>query len=297
MTTYELTPFRRLLDQIVPRARLDFRRIFPSIGITLTLAGGVYALVQIVWMTRFSQVSSPSSPAVFLVMTGMFLAVLVFAIVNMLAFTALSVASMDALSGRGVDMGRAWRVSFRGRVLWTLLLSTILYAISFVMCLVPALLVWPLLSLTLPVMIIEEKYGSDAIRRSAQMTWWNGTGRMADSNFLQVSALMLAGWLIHTAVTGLVQAPLALLQQYVMLREAAGGGAEELEGLASSVWLQVPTQMLSTLASSVALFFWTFGYGMLYFEFERRRHGTDLRQAIDELTAADSLGLAEPEVS
>ena len=296
MSRYELTRFRRLLDQIVPRARPFFRSMFPSIGATLAVVGGIFALFHSIWMTRLSTGSTTLDPEAFGLMSGMVLGTLAFAIVNLLAFTALSVASMDALSGRGVDMGRAWRFSVRGRALWTVLLTLVICIISVMMCLVPALVVWPLLSLTLPVMVHEEKFGFEAIRRSAQLAWWNGTGRMADSNFLQISVLLFAGWLIQSAVSGLVQAPMAILQQYLLLREATGGEAAGQEAWLLPIWLQVPTQALSSLVTAAAWFFWTFGIGMLYFELERRRHAGDLRQAIEELTSLDSMPMTEPGV-
>ncbi len=297
--SYALTPFRRLLDQIIPQARPYFRAIFPAIGIPLALAAGALTVTRNLWVMDLPVGGAGLDSAVFTSLAILLLTALLFVIVSLLAGTALTVASMDALTGRAVDMGRAWSFAIRGRVLWTSLLVLLVTMISFMMCFLPALVVWPMVSLTFPVMVQEQKFGFEAIRRSAQITWWNGTGRMADSNFLQVSVLLFAGWLIQSAVSGVVQAPMAILQQFLLLREATGGGlAEEMSAWMLPLWIEVPTQVLATLVTAAAWFFWTFGAGKLYLEFERRRHAGDLRQAIAELTVVDLVPVPadEPEV-
>lgn len=298
MNPYELISFRLFLDRIIPAARPHLRAIFPTIVLPLISMAIVVAFAQGFWMRSLLTLDAESFSSDFFMRSFLLgIVFFVFALIYLLAYMALGVASMDAVAGRPLEMGRAWRFAVRGRTLWTLVLMMIALAISVLMCFLPALIVWPLLCLTVPVMVEENRFGLAALKRSAHLVWWNGTGRTVDSNFLQVCVVLFVGWLIQNAVSSLAQAPWMLLQQYWVIRDATGGASDLADPMSvlPPLWMQLITQTLAALTAAVTWFYTTFGFSMLYVEFHRRRKAPDLEKAIFDWTAP-ALG-AQPDRS
>lgn len=280
---YELLPFRLLLDRVIPVARPHFRTIFPSVGLPIATMAVILGWLQNQWMQTLLTLSD--EPEAFFGAFAGFMAVIFGVIlVYTLAYAALASASVDAVLGRPVDMGRAWRFALRPRTWWTLFLLLLSTTVALLFCIVPVLVVWPLLSLALPVMVAEGLYGVAALKRSAALVWWNGTGRSMDSGFLQVAVMLFVGWLVQNAVSGLVQTPMALLQQYWIIRDTPNGVVDP-NLLVMPLWIMIPTQILVGLAAVVTWFYWTFGFSLLYTELLRRRYGADLEAGIGRLTA------------
>lgn len=289
MSDLDPTSFRVLLDSILEPARRHFRRVFLPVAAPLAACGVVATLIQVAWLGALSGGGEiggllPMLGGVFLLSAGV-LAIYV------LAFCALLVASLDALAGRPVEMGRAWRFALAPRVFGTLAVVAVACALSFMMCLLPALWVLPTLAYAVPAMVEEDLYGWAAIRRSAELAHDNPTGRLRDSAWLQTLVLLAVGMVVNFAVSLAVELPFVAAQQVLVLRDAvSGAGTDPAVLLASTLWLQVPAQILSALATAATWLFWTFGIGMLYREIRRRREGGDLRRAIDELTGAATGG-------
>ena len=184
-------------------------------------------------------------------------------------------------------MGRAWLFAVQPRVFGTLIVVSVANTLSVLMCLLPAVYVVPILTFVLPVMVEEDRYGWAAIRRSYELAHYNPTGRWTDSAWLQILVLLSVGLVINYAVSLLVQLPFLVAQQIVIFRDAASGQMSDPATLmAGMLWLQIPAQILSALATAATWLFWTFGVGLLYREIRRRKEGRDLQRAIDELTGA-----------
>ncbi len=279
MSHLELPPFRILIDQVAPFVRNHFRHLFVPIALPLIVATTSIALVQRQWMVAFT-----ADPLASLGIT-MWMLVLVFAMAALMAvvYTVVTVVSIDALEGRPVSITRAWRIALRWRALWTVALVSIATMASLMMCVVPAFLVVPLVSLTLPAMVVEERSGVDAMKRSVQLAWWNGTGRMADSGVLQVGLFLVVGWVVQNALTFVVQGPFLVVQQLATFRQAAGGVEPNMAEAMGPLWLHMATQILGGAVAAVASLFWACGLAMLFFELRRRREAKDLGEAIDAL--------------
>lgn len=282
MNDLDIVPFRQLIDRVTEPARRHFRRLFLPVALPLAFAGLLLAILQGGWPT--ADIGSAADSALsfgffFLLVAGFFTA-------YSLAFSALLVGSLDAVSGRGVDMRRAWLFPLRPRVLATLVIVAALDFLSAMMCLLPAFYVVPVLAFVLPVMVEEERFGFDAIRRSVELAHFNPTGRWNDRVFLQALVLLAIGLVINYAVTLAVQLPFVVIQQILIYREAAAGEIDPAELLAGSMWIQVPAQILTAFASAASWLYWTFGISLLYREVRRRREAGDLAQAIAELSGA-----------
>ena len=79
----------------------------------------------------------------------------------------------------------------------------------------------------------------------------NPQKRFATSPLLKVFLIMLIGYVLTSAVGLLVQLPLAIVQQMIMVRAAAEGQAADPFALMSRMMLfQVPASFLNMLAAT-----------------------------------------------
>ncbi len=283
MSDLDLLSFRLLIDRVLEPARRHFKRVFLPIALPLAATGVLATLLQVGWLKALMGGGDLSQ--VLPMIGGIFLLVVAILAVYGLGFGALVVASLDAVAGRGVEMGQAWRFALKPKVFGTLIVTALFTLLSLVMCLLPVLYVAPVLIFTLPVMVEEDRYGWAAIRRSAELAHYNPTGRWTDSAWLQILLLLLIGLVINYVVNLTVQMPFVLAQQLMIFRDAAAGQVTDPATLmAGAVWLQAPAQVLSAFATAATWLYWTFGISLLYREIRRRKEGDDLKRAIDELT-------------
>lgn len=292
MNDLDPASFRLLLDRVIVLARSNFRRLFLPTAVPLAACGVFATVLQVGWFKTllgggdFSQVLP--------MIGGLFLLLAAILVVYSLGFGALFVASMDAVAGRPVSIGRAWRFVIRPPVFGTLIVVGVVNFLSFMLCVIPAFYVTPVLTYTLAVMIEEDRYGWAAIRRSAELAHHNPTGRWADSAWLQTFVLLAVGLVINYAVSFTVQLPFVVAQQIVVFRDAASGQISDPATLmASTLWLQAPAQVLGAFATAATWLYWTFGVSLLYREIRRRKEAVDLRQAIGELTGPGDGGQTE----
>ncbi len=290
MSDLDILSFRLLIDRVLEPARRHFRDVFLPIAVPLAATGVLATLLQVGWLKTLMGGGDLSQ--VLPMVGGIFFLVVAILAVYGLGFSALVVASLDAVGGRGVEMAHAWTFVLKPRVFGTLIVVGVITFLSLIMCLLPALYVVPILTFTLPVMIEEDRYGWAAIRRSAELAHYNPTRRWTDSAWLQILVLLMIGLVINYVVSFTVQMPFVVAQQILIFRDAAAGQVTDPATLmAGTLWLQAPAQVLSAFATAATWLYWTFGISLLYREIRRRKEGDDLRQAVDELTR----GMPEPE--
>lgn len=285
MTELDLIPFRTLLDHVVVPARRHVRQTLIPIAVPVTVMSVLAAVVQIRW-SRTAMLATPEDLGAFFLgfMALMLVALLTWFVLGM-AFSALTVAAMDAVAGREVRMARAWGFVFRPAVFATLVLVGFLDTLSLLACFLPALYVVPLLSLTLPVMVDEGLVGFDAVRRSAELVRFNPTGRLAHSPFVQILLVLMVGAILNYVANIVVQLPFIIAQQLLFLRETFSG-PEAAEVLTVALWLQLPASVLGAVVSAVTWLYSAFGICLLFRELRRRKEARDLEQAIDRLVTA-----------
>src|SRR3954451_24633145 len=276
-------PFRLLLDEALRQARRHFRAIYPRVAIPVAIAASRVAALQAVW---FSQLTVGLGPAPPFLSPGYFAILLIQIGLLVVAGNALQVGALDAVSGRPVDMGRAWRFSLRGRVLGTLALSGLLFAASVFACCLPAFVVVPLFSLVPAVMVEEGRFGVSALSRSAELAWHSppGPGRWQEKPLLKILLLLFVGLLLGYLVSLLVSLPFQI-PMYVDIFRHAAAGEDTLRRMSSWIWLQVPAQFLNVLASEAVAVYTSFGIALLFHDARGRKEGTDLRREIDSMFA------------
>lgn len=273
-------PFRVLVDEAMRYTRRFFRTIYPSVAIPVALLSGLVGVAQALWYGRLAQ--GEGSPADLAGGCATVAIALALGLVMGFGYAALHVAAIDVTAGRPVDMKRAWSVPFRPAVLGTSILSGLAVMASFLLCILPGFYVLPLLSFVLPVMLTEERFGTDALSRSSELTRWSPTGRFTDSALVKAFLLLILMIALSYTLSALVALPFQLPMLLDTIRSAAAGEEPSLEKMAKWMWLQVPGQILSALVTVALYLYMSFCTAMLFFDTRGRKEGSDLRTAIDQ---------------
>ena len=279
------TPFGMLLDEAVPWTRRHLRTIYPPIALLMAIATAGVAAAQARWQvpSAMNAVDPRQSLVRLYAVLG---ATVPFLLVVGLLHGAMTVAAVDAVSGRAVDVRRALRFMVRPGVLGGLLLALLCILGSWLCCcFFPVLYVWPLLGMTLPAMAAEGVTGTAALRRSAQLTRHNPRRRFLTSPIVKILALSVVVGILSYLASLVLQLPLQVLQGLMFLRRAASG--EDLPAwFSGAAWLQVPLTFLAALVTSAVALYSSFATALLFFDLRARREGDDLRQAIAGMTGA-----------
>jgi hypothetical protein len=285
-TIYETLPFRVLLDEAVRHARRHFRRIYPSVAIPLAVASAGLPLAQLLFLRSMPVPGQMEpSPIAMIQGFGLFIGVMVvWLVVYMLAYGALLAAVVDAVAGREVSMGRAWRLMLRPQIIGTLLLTGFAVGLGFLLCVLPGMYLALLFSLALPVMVEEGIFGTRALGRSAALTRYNPQRQLDADPRLKVFLIFFVGALLGYVVNMVVQMPFLVVQQVMMFRDvAAGNRPDPTAVMARLAWLQVPSQVLGMLVNVAIQLYVGFGLCLLFFDVKRRKEGLDLESAVARL--------------
>ncbi len=289
-----LMPFFPLLDEAQRRTRAYLPAIFPSVAIPLAVLRALLSAVQAVNIR--GQVAHPTVDLQqSLIQSGeFFLFALVLAFFSGIAYTAGQAAALDALTGRPIDMKRAWRFALQPKVWWTLFLFGLAVGVSLLFCIVPVLYVAPLLSFVGPVMVEEKVFGVAALSRSIELARYNPGRRLSESPIVKLLLVMLAVTLILYLASLLVSLPFQL-PMFIDLFRKALSGHEDIQTVVSRwVWLQVPAVFLGSLVATAVYLYSSVAIGMLFFDVRDRKEGTDLRSEIDAVFPASPAAPAEP---
>jgi hypothetical protein len=191
----------------------------------------------------------------------------------------------------------------RPRVWVTDLLAWILTGFGFVACILPGLLLMAAWALRVPVMVLEGRYGWDALRRSWELLSHNPGGQLLRHPLLKVLLLFILGIVLTYAVSFVVQAPALVVSQVMVFRQLAQGEAADPQAaIRATLWLTIPAGVLGALAQLAVQLYVDFATTHLYLDQRRRKEGSDLVAALDELvggwgptpTAPGAAGEARP---
>jgi hypothetical protein len=284
-------PFRQVLDEAVRQARRHFRRIFPYVAIPAALAGGLVPLAQGVFFRDAFGGGGVSGPhpefARIAVGMGLFGGVMfVYMTVYGLAYGAMFAAATDAVAGREVSMRRAWSLVVRPRVFGTLLLLTLAVGFGMLFCVLPGIYLALIYAFTVPVIVTESQLGTAALSRSSELARYNPQRKLDSDPRLHVFVIFLVGTMLGYMVNLFIQLPVIAFQQFVMMRDIAGGAKPDpAELMARMAWIQVPTTMLGVLTNTAVHLYVCFGIALIFFDLKRRKEGLDLEAAVSSLLA------------
>lgn len=283
-------PFRLLIDEAMRRLRPALSRIYPGFAFFYAVLAVLLVFFQVGWMQGIETMSLGRSCG------SMLLYVLVI-VLYVLGAMAMSVVALDVVAGRKVDLVRAWSFPLSLGVLGTLMLSGLLLAVSYLMCLLPILYALPLLSMVVPVMVEEDLRGTRAIERSARLVGINPLAGFPTNPLVKLLALSFVGMVISSAASLISQMPFEIARQILFLR-SAGEAEDPMLALTSpgSLTLQFAGGVLGALATTVVSLYSAFALALFFHDLRARREGGDLEAELESLELRRGLG-GEPELA
>jgi hypothetical protein len=287
MSVADPLPIGKLLDEAVRVSRREFRALFVPIAIPVACSAAVMTALQVSLGLEGPE-DGLGLPLARLVAFG--IAVLVHVVAMMCAYAALQAGGLDAAEGRPIEAGRLWLTLARPRLLLTWLLAGLGIFLGILCCVLPGMYLGLLWAVVTAVVLREDVWGPDALRRSAELMRHNPAGGLGNHPMFHAFLLIFVGLLLSYAASFLVSIPLLAAMLVVGIRSATSGQAGDGSELLQSVmWIQVPTQFMSVLVQMAVQIFVSVGIAILYFELRRRREGDDLAAAVD------SVGVARPQ--
>jgi hypothetical protein len=288
-------PLRLLLDEAMRQVRRHFRTIYLPVAIPLALFSSLMPFTQSLWMGGLSAARDPT-PEMLAGLAVFVLVALLFFLFYILANGAMVVGAVEALAGREVSMSRAWKTLLRPKVFGTLVLTWVFTVAGFACCLLPGVFLMLRYAFVVPVMVEEGRFGWSALGRSVELTRHNPRNQLGTDPRVHVFLILFVGFLIAYAAAFVVQTPLIFVQQLLIMRAVAEGRRmDPAELMASMTWIQVPAQVLGTLAQTAVQLYVSFALGRLFFDVRRRREGGDLEAAVLALERRAGLAPPEPE--
>jgi hypothetical protein len=291
-------PFTQILDEALKLSRRHLKSILLPISIPVAGAAGLMTLSQGFMYLSMPMGGDPDGAIpdfrnMLGAGIGVFVAVLLFFVVTIWGHLALLVATTEVVAGRPVSMSRAWLFPIRLPALGTTMLWWLALVIGFVLCCVPGLYVWMIFGLFVPVMVLESRFGPDALRRSTSLTTYNPTGAFTADPRVKIFVVGAVSWLVGMALSIVVQMPMMIVQQVYMFHAMSSGGDKNPgEMMAKMIWLQVPSQMLGAAIQLLTQLYMAFGVALLYFDCRNRKEGTDLEKALADLDGGAPEGTA-----
>jgi hypothetical protein len=291
----EPLPFRVILDEAMARVRRHWRAIYLPVAVPMAIGAGLIPLAQALLIQPGTMGRMPPGellPRLLL----FFVVIFAFVAVYVVAHTTLLAAVTDAVAGRELRLGRAFRFAAHPRTLLTLLLSWLAMMGGFLCCILPGIYAVLVFSILVPVMREEGVAWGAALKRTAELQGYNPHGNLSNNPKVQVFVILLVGALISYVVSFVAQFPFIAAQWVVMFRRVASGDRPDPEALmAGLLWLQVPAGIVGMLAQVAVQLYVCFGLVLHYFDVRNRKEGGDLEAAIAGLVPGAAPGSpAEP---
>ena len=293
-------PLPRLLDLAIEETRKPRHELLALVAVVLAVTGGFYSFLS----TLYLQSLEAGLGCGALIATMFFLPVML--LINAAGYSALGISAARRVFGQEETVRETLRYLVRPKVLGTLAFTGVLITLSAFFFLLPAILTSALFSLVFPAMVIEGRFGVDAIRRSSELVWRNPSGTLRKAPLLIMLTIQGVFFAISFLLSLALQLPYQIVTQAAVWRAATSdGGASGLAELTGVFWLQIPTSVASTLVSTAAGYCFFHCLALYYRDLRERREALSIQQVLerwDQATAAsmppggDSLGAeATPE--
>lgn len=279
-------PFAVLIDEAWRSTRAWARAILLPAAVVLAPAALLMHVLMGLWqMSLVGMDPSRFEPSRFcgtiaLGMVGMLAVGIYFAAL----YGCVMVATVRVLGGQPPSLRESARFYLKPRVWATDLLAWILTMLGFMFCILPGLFLLAAWALRLPVMVREGRFGWDALRRSWELLGHNPSGRILRHPLLKVLLVFVLAAVLGYAVSLVVQMPVMIANQMMMVRAMTRGEAVDPQALVrATLWLAIPAGVLAALAQLAVQLYVDFVTAHIYLDQVRRKEGADLGAALDEL--------------
>jgi hypothetical protein len=290
-----IMPFRLMLDEAMRLTRKHFMVIYPAVAIPMAVAGVAMVVAQTPVMEQmFGADPSTFGPDFIVSWLSLMGLGMLYMLLYWIASCVILMGATEAAAQRPVSMAAAWSLLLKPPVLVTLVSVALLMGLGFGLCILPGYLLGVLFGLIVPVMLLEQVYGSQAMKRSSDLLMYNPQGLFVTHPFVRLAVIWFLGWLIAYIVGMAVGLPFGIAQQVIMWRSLAGAeSAADPASFMPILWLQVPQVVLGTLARHAVTLYVSFCIALFYLDVRFRKEGTDLEAALDAVGAPVS-GASEP---
>lgn len=278
----ETLPFLVLLDRAMVWTRRHLWSIALPLALPLAALNAALGATQAGFLQQALDPAAADSTAVAGLSCAMVALTMVVVAGSYLVYGAACAAAVDAVAGRTVLPWQSLRFVLRPAVFGTLVLAGLVVVASYLCCILPVFLVVPLLSLTVPAIVEEERRGFAALGRSSELIRHNPQRRLLANPLTKAFVLLLVTFLISTLVTLITSAPFQIAQQWIMLRDMGLADAASTPPT-WALWLQVPGAVVGSFVSTGVGLYAGFGMALLFFDLRKRKEGLDLEEAIAAL--------------
>jgi hypothetical protein len=285
-SAHDLSPplsLKGLLDGALQLLRHHLRSLYLPFAIPLVLVMGLTTLSQLNLTYPAGGGHAPPTTQFMVTMIVAFVSWVLYGLV----YLAMVVTATDIVGGRPVSLRRSWMRVVDPRFLGTQILAWMAILGGTVFCLLPILpgiYVFLVLSLVVPVMAAESRFGLAPIRRSWRLMSHNPRRQLSADPRVRAFLLYFAGTLIGQAIGMLVSLPAATVMFILMFRAAAQGQQADPDALMRQmVWIQVPGNMVGMLVQTLVFLYMAFGLALLYADVRKRKEGPDLLAAAERL--------------
>lgn len=289
--TVDTLPFRQLLDRAMVWVRRTARRLLLPFALVLGSYSALLGLASVLYTREMLQIGSgaPVRPAF---TCGIFAAMLVLSLGYLFFVAWMAAVAVDVVAGREPSIRGRVLFLLRPRSLWTLLVVGLLSGMAYMCCLLPALVVVPLLAFSLPVLVEEGRSGWDAVSRASRLARYNPSGQVLSHPMFKIFVFLGVSWLVSTGLSTAVQLPASLAQQWAMFRQLGEETATPAaETMMTVQWFQIPLSFVSGAITAAAGLYTGFGLALLFFDVRKRKEGGDIEAAMDRIDARRGLTL------
>lgn len=293
----ETIPFAVLVDEAWRSTRAWARRILVPAALLLAPAALAMQVLSGLWnMSLIGMDPSTFESGRFcgtIVIGG--LAFMLLIVYFMFVFGAMMVATVRSLGGESPALGPSLRFYLRPRVWGTDMLAWLLVMLGFVACILPGLFLMAVWSLRVPVMVREGRFGWDALKRSWELLAHNPSGDFLRHPVVKVLLLVLLGIVLAQAISMVVQMPMVIASQVMVMRGMSRGeGADPQALMRGMLWLTIPVGVIASVLQLATQLYIDFATTHLYLDQVRRKEGADLGAALDRILGAAPPPPVEP---
>lgn len=275
-------PFRRLLDRAMVWVRRTARPLLLPFAVVMGLYSAVATLASILY-TREVASWGEGGPADPVFSCGVFLVLIALGLGYFWFLAWMAAVAVDAVAGREPSVTGRAAFLLRPRSLGTLLLVGILCSMAYLCCFFPALVVVPLLALSLPVLVEEGRSGWSAVQRASRLARYNPSGQVLSHPMFKIFVFLVVSWLVSTGLSAAVQLPVSLAQQWEIFRQLGQEAAAPAPPPVLYRWYHVPLAFVSGAITAAAGLYMGFGLALLFFDLRKRKEGGDLEAAVRRL--------------
>lgn len=276
-----------LLDDALDLALHGGWRVYLWVAIPLAAIGAVFSLITVQWA---GAMSGGDPTALFDgcgAMALLLVLIPVSIVLSMIGYTALFEAANRRVRCEPVHVFEVYRFAIRPRVLATLGLAAVAVLGGTLLLVLPGIFLFLLFSLVVPVLSNEGSWGPAALSRSAQLVLDRQGAELRRFNLVRVLAVFVAYCGVGYSMALIIALPYQVLTQVALWRQVTSGQtADPTQALTSLLWLQVPTNILSSLVGSWVVFYACHCLAMLYRDIRFRAEGDDLEAEIDRWSEA-----------